>query len=579
MRKENRFEHVMRSARGQLPALFVFSFFANILLLSTPLYMLQIFDRVLSSGSTDTLIWLSIIVVIAIFVYGVIEQVRKRHLTRIGDWADGQLSPIVIKRAIQVRLRGKPSEATLDDVSDLRAFIGGDAILAFLDAPWMPIFLAVIWMLHPILGTIGVLGAILLFGVAILNDWLTRKRQGSLSLQFRTSSGAASRYIESAETVSPLGMTDALIKRWTNLRAPVRVAGVSLSDTNTLLYNLSRVMRLALQVAILGAGAALVQMAELTPGGMIAASIILARALSPVERSITAWRGYVSFRKARTRLSNLFQEAPKSDTFLELPRPEGRFVVDGVGYRPEGATTPSLKRVDFKIEPGETCGIIGPSGSGKSTLSKLLVGAYRPDFGTIRLDGADVSEWDAEHLGPYIGYLEQEIELFHGTIAENIARMGDADDEEIVAAAKLIGAHDMILKMPEGYETEIDLHGGNLSGGQRQRVGLARALFRTPRVLVFDEPNSNLDGDGELALMRAIAACKKRGCTIIIVAHQPNMLRFADKVLVIKNGVVAKFGSRDEVLQSLMKSTPTQNTASIKVAPDNSSQSKNMAGE
>lgn len=569
----------MRSARGQMPALFIFSFFANLLLLSTPVYMLQIFDRVLSSGSTDTLIWLSIIVVVAILVYGLIEQVRKRLLTRVGDWIDGQLSPVVIRRAIQAKLQGSRAEATLDDVSDVRGFIGGDAILAFLDAPWMPVFLAVIWMLHPILGAIGIAGALVLFGIAILNDWLTRRKQSSVSSQYRASTGAASRYIESADTLSPLGMTGVLVNRWSERRRPVRADGVSLTDTNTRLSNLSRALRLMLQVAILGTGAALVQLAELTPGGMIAASIVLARALSPVERSITAWRSYVSFRTARGRLSDLFREVPESDASLELPRPEGEYVVEAVRFMAPGMTTPILKKVDFKLKPGETCGVIGPSGSGKSTLCKLLVGACRPDFGTVRLDGADVSIWDPEKLGPHIGYLAQEVELFPGSIAENIARMGDAEDAEIVAAAKLVGAHDMILKMPEGYETEVGLHGGNLSGGQRQRVGLARALFREPAVLILDEPNSNLDGDGELALMRAIAASKKRGCTIVIVAHQPNMLRFSDKVLVLKDGLAAKFGPRDEVLQSLMKSAPIQQKTAVQAVPEVDLNPKSLAGE
>lgn len=540
-----------------MPSLFIFSFMANILLLTTPIYMLQIYDRVLSSGSPETLIWLTVMAVAALAIYGLMEQVRKRLLTRIGAWVDRELSPDVIKRAVRARLSNKRLEASYDDVADVRHYLGSDAILAFLDAPWIPIFIAVIWLLHPVLGMIAIAGAIALFLIAVLNDWLTRSHQSDLNMKTRQSGSAAAQYIDSGDTISPLGMTGALVERWKERREPVLQKGVSLTDINARLSNFSRFLRMGLQVAVLGAGAALILDAQLTPGGMIAASIIMARALQPVERSITAWRSFSSYRKARARLTDLFDAQIDEASEFELPRPEGLITAEGLRYMPPGASVPVLKKVDFRLEPGDVCGLIGPSGSGKSTLCKLIVGAWVPDFGHVRIDGAEVSSWDPEVLGPHIGYLPQDVALFAGTIADNIARMRTGKEADVVEAARIAGAHDMILKLPEGYDTEVGQHGSMLSGGQRQRIALARALYGRPALLVLDEPNSNLDGDGELALLRAISEFKKRGCTMVIVAHQPSLLHAADKVMVLRAGVIEKFGPRDEVLKSLVKTMPT----------------------
>jgi len=561
MTSSNRFESVMSAARGQLPALFVFSFLANLLLLASSVYMLQVFDRVLSSGSIDTLIWLTVIAITAICAYGLLEHARRRLLIRIGGWVESELAPSVVRRAIGAKLSHGRSTASLSDVSDVRGFIGGDAVLAFLDAPWTPVFIALIWLIHPILGVIAAFGAVVLFFIALVNDWLTRKKQAETSAKLRGAQIAATRYVDSAETVSALGMTGALIARWMDRQKEARAEHIDLSDTNAGLFNLSRSIRLALQIAVLGSGAALVLQAELTPGGMIAASIIMSRALSPVERSITAWRSFIAFRSGRARLSDLFSDTKGEAETLDLPRPNGLVEADSVRFVPPGATEPILKKVDFKIAPGEVCGVIGPSGSGKSTLSRLLVGTWRPSFGSIRLDSADVAVWDPEKLGPFIGYLPQEVELFPGTVAENIARMKQAEDSEVIEAAQLAGAHQMILHLPNGYDTQVGAHGDQLSGGQRQRIALARALFRDPALIVLDEPNSNLDGDGELALLRGLSELKKRGRTMFIVAHQPSLLRIADKVLVLREGVGTQFGPRDEVLQSLMKSAKQQSAA------------------
>src|SRR5690606_16657345 len=441
---------------------------------------------------------------------------------------------------------------------ELRAFLGGDAVLAFLDAPWMPIFVAIIWLLHPTLGALALAGAIVLFAVAVANDLLTRPGLQETRAALRRSQRGAQHYLDHAETVRALGMVGPLLERWQaarrNLRAGTeRAAAV----TNALTY-LTKSTRLALQILILGAGAWLVLRGELTGGGMIAAAIILSRALSPVERALGAWRGYVSARSAYGNLARLFRTVPGGEASLKLPKPTGRLHIEAVRFHPPHAGEPIIKRVDLALEPGQTCGIIGPSGSGKSTLCRLIVGAWQPTAGHVRLDGADVVSWDPDELGRHTGYLPQSVELFSGTIAENIARMRDADDAAIIEAARLADVHEMILRLPGGYDTEVGAHGHRLSGGQKQRIGLARALFGDPALIVLDEPNANLDGAGEQARQQALVRLKNRGRTILIVAHHPSTLRTADKLLVLKNGRVAALGERDKVLRALMQQTQQQ---------------------
>lgn len=536
----------------QLPALFIFSFLVNILMLVSAIYMLQIFDRVLTSGSVDTLLWLTVVTIAAISVFGILELARRRLLTRISNWLDSEMSPLVVRQLIKSKLSKSPSPASLSDVSDYRAFYSSDAVLTFLDAPWTPVFLFLIWLLHPILGVVAVAGAVALLAVAALNNALTRSRHVEHLAQQRAQQTAAIRYIDYAETVSVLGMTEALIRRWTDRLMRTQGTGILVADTMTALFSFSRATRLALQVFILGVGAYLVIQAELTPGGMIAGSIILSRALSPVERSITAWRSYAAYKVAKGRLSTLLRDDIDSMENLELPSPQGQLDIEVAQFSPSANGVLTLKNIKAHLDPGELCCVIGPSGSGKSTLCRLIVGAWRPDEGSVRLDGADVSSWDPEQLGPYVGYLPQEVELFPGTIAENIARMQTASDDEIIEAAKLSGIHEMVLGLPNGYDTEVGVHGGFLSGGQRQRIGLARAFFRDPTLIVLDEPNSNLDGEGELALFRAVASLKKRPRTMVIVTHQQNMLRAADKLMVVNAGNLVAFGPRDDILNSLI---------------------------
>jgi PrtD family type I secretion system ABC transporter len=547
-----------RQLRRQGFTLAVFSLAANLLLLVSSIYMLQVFDRVLSSGSLDTLLWLTVAAVSATVTYGIVEFSRRRLLALAGEWLENRLSAPVIRAGVGARLTGSRSEAGLSDVRDLRAFLGGDAILAFLDAPWMLIFIAVIWMMHPVLGWLALVGAVVLFALALVNDLLTRRRQQTAGAAQRRNQQAAQQYLEQAETVQALGMLGPLLRRWQSEQQRSGAMAQRAGAVTDGLLNVTRVLRLALQILILGIGASLVLRGELTGGGMIAASIILSRALSPVERALGAWRSFVSARAARANLEALFAGRSEDHAGLQLPAPQGHLVLEDVTYLPSAAKEPTLARVAFELAAGEACGIIGPSGSGKSTLCRLIVGAWKPSRGHVRLDGADVASWDVDELGRHVGYLPQEVVLFPGTIAENIARMGEIDDAKVIAAARLADVHEMILHLPKGYDTLVGPLGHRLAGGQKQRIGLARALFGDPSLVVLDEPNASLDSAGEAALQAALLGLRERRRTVLVVAHQANVLRNMDKVLLLKEGQVTMFGERDKVLQSLMRRPPAQ---------------------
>jgi ATP-binding cassette, subfamily C, bacterial exporter for protease/lipase len=546
------FATAMSVIRRQTPALFLFSCLVNLLLLVSAIYMLQVYDRVLSSGSMDTLLWLTVAALAAIAIYGLLEQARRLILGRISYWLESELSGPVIRRSMQARLTDAGPEAGLKDIADLRGFIGGEGVLAFLDAPWAPVFIGFIWLVHPALGTLAVAGAVILFVGALANDVLTRTPQQKVGIALRRSHTAAQQYVDSAETITPLGMTGAVLARWQERQRGARADQQRLAETTAAILSTSRALRIGLQVMILGLGAYYVLQGNLTPGAMIAASIILGRALAPIERSIGAWRSFISARTAYRNLECLFVAAgaPAAEA-VRLPRPEGRLALENVHYLVPQSRDPILKNISFHLEPGQTCAIIGPSGSGKSSLCRLVVGTWNPSHGHVRLDGAEVSAWEPEDLGQYLGYLPQQVELFPGTVAENIARLREVDSAEVIGAAKLAGVHELVLRLPDGYQTDVGLHGSRISLGQRQRLGLARALFGDPSLIVLDEPNSNLDSEGDQALMKALVHLKERGCTVLLVTHQAAALQTADKLLVLKEGSVATFGDRDQVLKMI----------------------------
>ena len=552
----------------QAPALAVFSFLVNLLQLVSAIYMLQVYDRVLSSSSLDTLTWLTVAALVAMAVYGLLEHVRRLMLGRIGYWLETELSGPVIRRTMQTRLAGTKTDASLRDVIDLRAFMAGEPILAFLDAPWAPVFIGLLWFLHPALGALATGGAAALFLAALANDLLTRKRQQQSAAVLRASQSSIAHYVENAETISALGMIGAVISRWQDRQREAGAEQQRLAETTAAIGNVSRALRLALQIMILGLGAYYVLQGQLTSGGMIAGSIILGRALAPVERSIAAWRGLVAATAAQRNLDRLFGPAEIARDPFPLPRPDGRLIVQSLHYTAPQSQHPILKNITFALEPGQVCAVVGPSGAGKSTLCRLVVGAWKPAYGHIRLDGAEVSAWNSEDLGQYVGYLPQQIALFPGSVAENIARLRTADSADVIAAAKLAGVHEMILRLPDGYETDIGVHGDRISTGQRQRLGLARALFGDPSLIVLDEPNANLDSEGDHALLQTLLTLKQKGRTIIIVTHQQRMLQACDMTLVLMEGQVTGFGKREEALAALANSMRKTREAAAHAADD-----------
>jgi PrtD family type I secretion system ABC transporter len=539
----------------------MFSAVVNVLLLVPSIYMLQVYDRVLTSMNVSTLIMLTVIILGLYLLMGALEWVRSMTLVRLGNQLDQQLSPRVFGAAFEEQLRdGKSSpQQPLSDLANLRQFITGSGVFAFFDAPWAPIYIAVIFLFHWQMGVLALVGAVILIGLALANEWLTRHRLAEANKLAIQASGQAQGSLRNAEVVEAMGMLSAVRERWNRLNHKVLALQTEASERAGGISAATKFVRIALQSLILGLGALLVIENEMTAGMMIAGSILMGRALAPVEQLIAVWKGLISAQGAYRRLSELLERHPEQPPRTALPRPKGALQVEGLFVTPAGAPAPVLKGVSFALPAGHTLGLIGPSGSGKSTLARLLVGIWPAQAGKVRLDGADIHDWDKEQLGPHIGYLPQDIELFDGTIAENIARFGEVDNDKLLKAAMLAGVHEMILRLPKGYDTPIGVGGQMLSGGQRQRIALARALYGDPAFLVLDEPNSNLDDVGERALLQAILSMKQQGSTIVLITHRPSILASTEAILILKEGTVAAFGPRDQILAALAAPQPTPN--------------------
>ena len=533
----------------------LFSLVINLLLLVPALYMLQVYDRVLTSRSDETLVVLTAGAVVALGVMMLMEILRARLLASVGLALDRLLGPKVLSGLLAAARAPGASEYVhgLRDVAALRGFLTGTGIFALFDAPWLPVFLVVIYLFHPLLGAVATASALLLLGLAFLNEKLTRVPLEALQVDQRRAGRFIDAGLRNAEVVNALGMTGAVTERWQKINREVLSRQAGASRVGSSLSSATRFMRQLVQVVMLGAGAWLVIDMHVTSGVMIAATILLGRALAPVESAIGGWKGLVEARSAYHRLSALLGKPGQDVQATELPAPEGALTVERVvfGVRPQERLI--LKGVGFQLGAGESLGIIGPSGSGKSTLARLLIGIWKPGSGHIRLDGAEIGAWPRERLGPYMGYLPQDIELFAGTVSENIARMGEVDSEAVVDAAQRAQAHDLILRLPHGYDTEIGDGGAVLSGGQRQRIALARALYGRPRLVVLDEPNSNLDGEGEEALMRVLAMLKQEQTTVVMITHRPSLLAGIDRVLVLRDGAVEQFGTRAEVFSRVTR--------------------------
>ena len=527
-----------------------FSAFINLLMLVSPLYMMQVYDRVLHSKSEATLLMLTLITVGLLGVMAMLEVIRSRILVRVGGRMDQLLSERILSAQFQAslhRIGANPGQASRD-FDTVRQFLTGAGIFAFFDAPWTPLILALMFMFHPVLGLIALVGGILLFGLALINEAVTKKVLEAANKNAVIAAGAIDSSMRNAEVLEAMGMFGNFRDRWAGRREEILRLQSIASDRAGVIMGLTKFIRLLLQTAILGGGAYLAIHEQISPGLIIAGSIMMGRALAPVEQAIGTWKQFVGARIAHRRLNELLSRVPKHQERVALPRPTGDLKVESVVVVPPGSSAPTLSRVSFDLPAGQVLGVIGPSGAGKSTLARLLVGAWRPYAGTVRIDGADLHNWDPEARGDFMGYLPQDVELFDGSVAENIARFGEMDSEAIVTAAKRAGVHDMILHLPQGYDTPIGTGGCALSGGQRQRIGLARAVYGGPCLVILDEPNSNLDDEGEAALVYAITELKRSGTTVVIISHRPSILGVTDQILVLAEGTVRMFGNRAEVL-------------------------------
>ena len=546
-----------QGSRGLIAAAIVFSIFVNLLMLTGPLYMLQVYDRVLGSRSEPTLVALSILVVFLFLCMGLLDHARSRILARVGARLQDRLDRRVFEASL-ARAALSPDDsvavAAQRDLESLQRFWASPIVTALIDMPWTPVFLAAIFVFHPMLGWLAVGGGAVLVAVTLTNQRMSKAptlRAAALTME---SERLSDRLKSEAEILRALGMAQSAFQRWQATRATALSAAIGSADIGGAFNTATRTLRLFLQSAILGLGAWLVLRGEMTAGAMIAGSILMGRALAPIEQAIGQWPILTRAREAQDRLAFLLSQHPPEPARTPLPRPRALLDVESLTIVPAGASAPVLRGVSFQLQPGQALGIIGPSGAGKSTLGRALIGALRPAAGKVRLDGAVLEHYDAEALGSYIGYLPQSVTLFDATITDNIARLSaQPDAAKVVSAAQSAAAHEMILRLPAGYDTPAMATGGRLSGGQIQRVGLARALYGDPVLLVLDEPNSNLDNEGSVALNTTIRRIKAAGGSVIVIAHRPAAIQECDLLLMLEDGQRRAFGPRDEVLRGMVK--------------------------
>ena len=549
--KPERAKQALAACRRVWAGMALFSACLNLLTLCVPLYMLQIYDRVLTTRSLDTLLVLSMMVAGALAVLGLLDALRRRVAVRVGAWLDRTLSADVLAGSVHEALRagGGTSAQGLRDLATVRDYVGGAAVLPLFDAPWAPLFLACVFLVHPVLGWIGLGGAVALLACAAINDIGTRRRLVEANYASARGLNAADTALRNADTIAAMGMLPALTRRWQEAVAQQRRSQVMASDLSGSVVALAKSLRFGLQVAMLGVGGYLVIGNEMSAGGIIASAVVLARGLAPIEQLIGTWRAFVGARTAWRRVRELLLRAPHEAAGLSLPRPSGRLALEVVRYAPSGVREPIVRDVSLALDGGETLGVVGPSGAGKSTVARLMVGSLVPTGGHVRLDGAEVTAWK----GRYVGYMPQSVDLFTGTVRDNIARMQEAADDEVVAAARLAGADDMILRLPEGYDTRLGEGGVAVSGGQRQLVALARAVFGEPALVVLDEPNAHLDAAGESGLLETVKRLRQQGATVVVVSQRPGILRQVDKVLMLNEGAVVRFEPAAAMLRELRR--------------------------
>lgn len=558
----------IRACRETFAAVAVFSCIVNLLMLTTSIYSLQLFDRVLSSRSMDTLTWLTVIAVVALGFYAFLETMRSHVLVHVGTWLDQKLSPLLYTYTIQSGpFTRQTNVQSLRDLGTIKGFLSGQGVFSLFDAPWIPIYLLVLFMIHPWLGWVATGVAIVFFFLTIFTEYATRKLLTEAGMHSIHNYMRAEASARNAEVIEAMGMMPAVVDQWQQNNDKVLALQAEASRRAGLINGITRFLRMLAQIAMMGVGVYLALHNQITPGAMMASSIIMGRALAPVEQLIGVWKMLVAARAAYDRINKKLAQPVAERSDMTLPTPQGRVSVENVFFGPPGSPLMTLNGIAFDLDPGELLCVIGPSAAGKSSLARLLVGVWPPRSGKVRLDGMDVFAWKREDFGSFTGYLPQDIELFAGTVKQNIARMTEGDDMKVVQAAMIAGVHDMILRLPRGYDTEIGEGGSSLSGGQRQRIALARAFYGAPKLLVLDEPNANLDSEGENALAGALRNAKEQGITTIVISHRPNLLGLADKLLYLQEGRVGAFGPRDEVLAKLGFIQPQSGAAPTPAAP------------
>ena len=558
----------LQKLRGAFITVAIFSGFLNVLMLAPSLYMLQVYDRVLTSRNETTLVFLTLLLVGALIFMGALEAIRTWVLVRVGARLDGELNARVFNATFERSLMQSGSNATqpIHDLNTLRQTLTGPALLTLFDAPWMPIYLLVISLFSIELGIFALVGALLLAALAVVNEKISKPKLDEAQKYSSQSQNALNHHLRNAEVIEALGMLPSIRKRWHSLHEKQIQHQASASDQAAIMGGLSKFIRITMQSLALGYGALLVLEGKISPGSMIAASILVSRALAPVEMLVGNWKQIITGRTAYARINDLFASYPVRQHGMPLTVPKGAVRFDNVAASAPGFTLPILKNLNFGIAAGESVAIIGPSGAGKSTLARLLVGVWPATAGTVRLDGADLYQWNKDELGPHLGYLPQDIELFDGTVAENISRFGDVDANKVIKAAERAGVHGLILRLPNGYDTPLGVGGSVLSGGQKQRIGLARALYGDPALVVLDEPNSNLDEVGEKALSATIMDLTARGTTIVLITHRIASLDVIQKIMLLGDGTVRAYGPRAEMLAAMRARVATDTAASASKA-------------
>lgn len=547
----------LEEKRQQLrPVIFyagVISFFINLLILPLSLYSLQVFDRVMSTGSMATLLWLTLLMLLIFAVAGVLQTLRSNVMTRAADWLHGSITQIAVPISLMhiAANQGSKNIQSLRDASALRQFLGGTGLTALMDAPWAVLSIVLLFVIHPALGALVTVGAITLMVLAWVNEHITDreiKQSGVLQMKSMQDLEIAAR---NTDVVEAMGMSAQIMARWERTQKEAATPMDQANNRSATIQGVTKFIRLSLQVLVTALSAWLALHNAVTTGAIIASSILASRALSPFEAAIASWKNALEARNAYARLNEILATHPRIED-IALPAPEGRIRVENVYFGVANQPKAILRNVSFQLEPGEILGIIGPSGSGKTTLARLLTGTWKPGAGNVRLDGADVYHWPRAEFGKYVGYMPQDVELFDGSIKENIARLNpDATEDAIVAAAQMANAHELILSLPNGYGTDIGANGSFLSAGQRQRIGLARAFFGMPRLLVLDEPDSNLDDAGQAALTQALQYARSYTMTTVVISHRRAILQHVDKILYLKEGAVEVFGPTKEVIAKL----------------------------